>query len=75
MLHLISCGTAHLTGGEEYKNDKPPQRLASARSKETLLPDLTPNSVTQRGRRWWIRLSRRKMQTTLPVFAHAESHI
>ena len=75
MLHLIASGRSHLTRGEEYKNDKPPQRLALAKSDASLSPDPTPNSVTQGGRGWWMRLSRGNMQTTLPMYAHAGSRI
>ena len=75
MIHLIAYGRAHLVEGEEYKNEKPPKRLALARSNADLLLDPMSNSVTQRRKRWWMRLRRGKLQTTLPVCAHVESHI
>ena len=75
MIHLISYGRAHLIEGEEYKNDKPPKRLASAKSNAALLFNPTSNSVTRRRKRWKMRLSRGKLQTALPVCPHAESHI
>ena len=75
MIHLITYGRAHLIGGEKYKNDKPPHRFVSSRSNAALLLEPMANNVTQRGRRWLMRLNMAKMQTTLPVCAHAESCI
>ena len=50
MLHGISCGRAHLIGGEEYKNEKPLQILSFSRSNTTLLLDPHSNNVTRRER-------------------------
>ena len=44
--YRISCRRSHLRGGEEYKNDKPLQRLIFSRSNEALLQIPSYNSVT-----------------------------